>query len=424
MEKNKTSHRIKSVILWSIISAAFIGPGTITTASKAGHSFGYSLIWALVFSIFATIILQEASARISLSTRKNLGEILRELKVSPLIAYFLFIAVSIGCAAYEAGNILGAVSGIQLLSDLDSLAITGLICFISGIVLWFNQTKVIGVTMSIVVAIMGGAFLVLAAFANIDWAELIRGLIIPSFPENSSLIIVALVGTTIVPYNLFIANGLKHDQNLEEMRFGLNVSIIIGGLISLAVLIVGTQISGAFSFEAIMKQFKKIPFGGASLFGVGMFCAGLSSAITAPFAAGIAAQSVFGNSLSPNKIRFIRFATLGIGASFAFLKIKPIPIIILAQALNGVLLPFIALLILWIYLNKQLIPDPYKNSTLRHLSLNCIVVVSVFLGSVGFCKALNSIGPVVIEGNTLLKVSLCITGIIMLSFYRFVYTSD
>ncbi|MCB0548279.1 MAG: divalent metal cation transporter, partial [Phaeodactylibacter sp.] len=64
---------LSSVLFWSIISAAFIGPGTVTTAAKAGASFQLQLIWALAFSIFATIILQEAAARITLASGKNLG---------------------------------------------------------------------------------------------------------------------------------------------------------------------------------------------------------------------------------------------------------------------------------------------------------------------------------------------------------------
>ena len=52
------SNRLANIILWSVIAAAFIGPGTVTTAGKAGATYGVSLIWALVFSTIATILLQ------------------------------------------------------------------------------------------------------------------------------------------------------------------------------------------------------------------------------------------------------------------------------------------------------------------------------------------------------------------------------
>ena len=52
-----------SVLLWSVISAAFIGPGTVTTAANAGALFGTQLLWALLFSTLATILLQEGVVR-------------------------------------------------------------------------------------------------------------------------------------------------------------------------------------------------------------------------------------------------------------------------------------------------------------------------------------------------------------------------
>ena len=56
-----------------LIAAAFIGPGTVTLCTIAGASFGYSLIWAIILSIFSTIVLQEMSLRIGLITKMNLA---------------------------------------------------------------------------------------------------------------------------------------------------------------------------------------------------------------------------------------------------------------------------------------------------------------------------------------------------------------
>ena len=112
--------RLLSVLFWSIIAAAFIGPGTVTTASKAGASLGMGLLWALLFSIVATIILQEAAARITIASGKNLGEILA-IKYGAdgrsRIKVLLFLAVAFGCAAYQAGNMLGALGGVALFAN-------------------------------------------------------------------------------------------------------------------------------------------------------------------------------------------------------------------------------------------------------------------------------------------------------------------
>ena len=52
--------RLAAILFWSIIAAAFIGPGTVTTAASAGAAFELRLLWALVFSTVACLVLQEA----------------------------------------------------------------------------------------------------------------------------------------------------------------------------------------------------------------------------------------------------------------------------------------------------------------------------------------------------------------------------
>jgi len=76
--------RIRAIGPAALIAAAFIGPGTVTTCTLAGAQFGYSLLWALLFSMIATMILQEMSARLGLIGRVGLGEALRKEFKTPL----------------------------------------------------------------------------------------------------------------------------------------------------------------------------------------------------------------------------------------------------------------------------------------------------------------------------------------------------
>ncbi|HKJ47462.1 MAG TPA: Nramp family divalent metal transporter, partial [Christiangramia sp.] len=100
-----------------LVSAAFIGPGTVTICSIAGVNFGYSLLWALLISVFACIVLQEMSARLGLISGKGLSDCIRDEMKNPVIRIFtlilIFSAIVIGNAAYEAGNITGAVLGAE-----------------------------------------------------------------------------------------------------------------------------------------------------------------------------------------------------------------------------------------------------------------------------------------------------------------------
>lgn len=116
--------RFKAIGPGAMVAAAFIGPGTVTTASVTGAEFGYALLWTIVFSIFATIVLQEMSARLGLVSGNGLGEALRERFDNQIVEYvsiFLVVgAIGIGTAAYEAGNILGGAAGLATITGISS----------------------------------------------------------------------------------------------------------------------------------------------------------------------------------------------------------------------------------------------------------------------------------------------------------------
>ena len=107
--------KLKNIGPGAMVAAAFIGPGTVTTATMAGAGYGYTLLWAILFSIFATVVLQEMSARLGVVGKMGVGEAIRK-KIGhkilfSLAAILVISAILIGNAAYEAGNISGAVLG-------------------------------------------------------------------------------------------------------------------------------------------------------------------------------------------------------------------------------------------------------------------------------------------------------------------------
>ena len=106
-----------------LVTAAFIGPGTVTSCSMAGAQFGYSLIFALVFATVTTIILQEMTGRLSLGSKRDLGQSLREFPQSPLtksiFAILTLFSITFGCAAYEAGNIIGGSLGLEMVTSIS-----------------------------------------------------------------------------------------------------------------------------------------------------------------------------------------------------------------------------------------------------------------------------------------------------------------
>lgn len=409
--------RIVNILFWSVLSAAFIGPGTITTAASAGASYQFTLLWALLFSVMACIVLQEAAARLTLISGRNLGEtIFQRFKDSIAgrgLAYLVLISIVMGCVAYEAGNILGAVAGAALLTDISTPILTLIVGGGCIALMWFASIRQIAQLLGIVVAVMGLCFLTTAILKKPSLADLFTGLAIPAMPGGSELLVIGLIGTTIVPYNLFLGSGLKHAQNLQEMRFSLSAAIIMGGIVSMAVLIVGSSVQGEFTYKALAETMGA-ELGGwaATFFGIGLCAAGFSSALTAPLAASLTAQSILGyrnpEQWKPGSSRFraVWLIVLLTGIIFGVLQVQPIPAIILAQAFNGIILPFIAIF-LWLMINNaQLLNRSVINSTSGNVIMGVVVFITLILGLTNIAKALTRLFAIELVDQNLIVIGL------------------
>ncbi len=389
-----------------MVAAAFIGPGTVTTATLAGTTFGYTLLWAILFSVLTTCILQEMAARLGVVTQSGLGEALRKKVTSRLgrIAVMLLViaAIFIGNAAYEAGNIAGVALGVQLSFPASSLSpgIPLFIAFLAGILLFLGTYRWIERLLVGLVALMGFTFLSAAFLADKDLWPILHGLFVPSIPENAGLAILGLIGTTVVPYNLFLhaaaaSERWKHTSDLPSMQWDTLLSILFGGVITLAIVIVAASLTGGsepLQRAHLADQLRPLLGTHASLFvGVGFMAAGLSSAITAPLAAAYASTEILGLT-SDKKSRPFRMAwglVLLTGFLFStFPAYTPETIILFAQFANGLLLPVIALLLLWVMSDKQLLGDRVNTPVTNGLGL-VVLLVTLLLGVKSILSVLN-----------------------------------
>lgn len=357
--------KLSSVILYSVISAAFIGPGTITTAITAGAAHQLQLLWAVALGTLGCLVLQEASARIVISSSLNLGEASKKCfgnRWGQSLMVIVGVTVMLGCAAYEAGNILGAVAGLNLLSGVNVQVLTVLVVLVALAVLWTNRRQVISWLMTLLVGLMGVAFFILAFEQPFSVADVLKHAVVPSFPDGSALLILGLVGTTIVPYNIFLGSGISKGKTIPLMRVGLTVSVVVGGMITAAILIAGTAVQAFTSFPELAGSLhdKLGPVGSLAL-AVGLFAAGFSSSITAPYASSIIASTIFGWN-DPRKLRLVWGAVLLIGFLFGISGVKPIPVILTVQALNGLILPLLVALLVFLVNSKALIQENYRQS--------------------------------------------------------------
>ena len=391
--------RFLAVLFWSVIAAAFIGPGTVTTAASAGASHGSRLLWALLFSTAACWILQEASARLTVISGRNLGQALtlRFRGGAGAIAMLALVlaAIVLGCAAYEAGNILGGVAGAGLAVDLSPQVLTALCGLAAAALLWIGTPRGVALTLSVLVAVMGLAFVVAAFLLRPPAGELLSGLAIPSLPEGSGLLVLGLIGTTVVPYNLFLGSGLAEGQRLGEARFGIAVAVILGGFISMAVLVVGAALDGPFSFAGMSQLLgERLGSWASPLFAAGLFAAGFSSAVTAPLAAAITAGSLFAPEGGDPRwqptgalYRSVWLGVLAVGVGFGMSGLQPVPVILVAQAANGVLLPLVAIFLLLTVNDRSLLGEEGVNGPLLNVLTALVVLVTITLGLVNVSKA-------------------------------------
>jgi len=394
---------IKNIGPGTLIAAAFIGPGTVTVCTIAGAQFGFSLLWAMLLSIVATIVLQEMAARVGIITQKELATIIKEQIPSPLIrnlAILLILgAVVVGNAAYEAGNISGAALGISAIFDRSEVGLFPIVIGIIAFVLLFiGNYKILERSLIILVVIMSFSFILTAIITKPDIIQMMKGLLVPSMPDNSILVIIGLIGTTVVPYNLFLHTALvkekwKHERDLPLARKDIIISVVLGGVVSLSIMVAAASIKGE-GIKNVVDLAKGLqPLYGniANYFlGIGLFAAGITSAITAPLAAAYVARGCFGweNSLKHLKFRLVWMIILLLGVLFSLLNFKPIQIITFAQVANGLLLPVVALFLLWV-VNKTVVLGVYKNKTFQNVMAAIIILITILLGTKGIISALG-----------------------------------
>ncbi|MDO5986728.1 Nramp family divalent metal transporter [Flavivirga amylovorans] len=383
-----------------LVAAAFIGPGTVTVCTLSGVNFGYSLLWAMLLSIIATIVLQEMSARLGIISQKGLSEIIRTEIKNPILKGFTIVlilsAIVIGNAAYEAGNISGGVLGLETIVGNPNIEIAGfpvntlsiVIGAIAFILLYIGNYKLLEKVLVGLVILMSLAFLITAIMTKPNISEIFKGLLIPKFSNDSILTVIGLIGTTVVPYNLFLHASLVKEKwhktsDLKYARKDTVIAIVLGGLVSMCIIISAAAIQSqdinsasdlAKGLEPLFGSFSKY------FLAIGLFAAGITSAITAPLAAAYVASGCLGwnSNLKSKKFKSVWIFILLLGVLFSSLAIKPIDIIKFAQVANGILLPVIAGFLIWI-MNKTSVLGIHKNTIKQNIFGFIILGISILL---------------------------------------------
>lgn len=391
-----------------LVAAAFIGPGTVTTASQAGARFGFALGWTIIFAVLATIVLQEMSARLGLVTRAGLGEALRTClsnRVSRVLAIVLVVAaITFGNAAFEMGNITGAALGLEALTGMSHRSWTLVVGIGACAILLSGVYRVIERLLIAMVVLMSFVFVATAIIVRPDAGDALRGMCVPAIPGGALLTVMAMIGTTVVPYNLFLHASIVTEtwptsvpvsDALREARVDTGLSVSLGGLVTLAILVTAATCyeRGTILQSAVMMAEQLEPLLGGlaqSFFAVGLLAAGVTSAITAPLAAAYATGGALGwqSGLRAWRFRATWALIVILGTVFALAGYEPVQAIVFAQAANGVLLPIIAVFLL-VIVNRSDLLHGQTNSWRANVVGVAVVATAAGLGVVKLANVLG-----------------------------------
>jgi manganese transport protein len=383
----------------AMVAAAFIGPGTVTTATASGAGFGVSLLWAVAFSVLATLVLQELAMRSALVTQRDLSHLMRGLGAGRwwggVLVALIVLAIGVGNSAYQSGNLAGASLGLEAAFGGTTTLWVLVAAVIAGILIGLDRYVLLERALVGLVSLMALLFVGLALLLLPDILALPSERWQPSLPDGGQTMVLALIGTTVVPYNLFLhataARKRWADQDtataLKDARLESAISILIGGLVTAAIVLVASVLLTPADGEAAIARLiaaveVTLPGWGAIAVGTGLFAAGLTSAIAAPVSAGWAVCGAMGWSVDHQSGRFrgVAFLVLLTGVLFAAFTTRPVALIVLAQAANALLLPIVALALV-VVANQTAVLGTYRNSWFSNTL--AILVLVIVLGLAG-----------------------------------------
>ena len=323
MENNGAISIKKPTFWWNLlIFAAVLGPGIvtgsvdndaggITTYSVAGAIYGYKLLWTLVPSFIALVVVQEMNARMGIVTCKGLADLIREnfgVKITFLI-FLGLVTADIGNTATEFAGVAGSlmIFGVSKYISVPLAAIAVWILVVKGnykiaerIFLFFSLCLL--------------SYIISAVLAKPNWHEVGAGFITPRMHFNKDYLsmVLGIVGTTVAPWMQFymqsavIEKGIK----IEEYKFAV-WDVIIGCIATIVVaffIIVACaatlNVNGIVINEAKDAAVSLRPFAGAfasQLFAFGLFVASVFSATILPLATAFYVCEAFGFEAGINK---------------------------------------------------------------------------------------------------------------------------
>lgn len=341
-----------------LVTVGFIDPGNWATNLAAGSEFGYALLWVVTFSSVMLIIIQHNVAHLGIVTGLCLSEATNKYmprRLSrPILGSAMLASISTSLA-----EILGGAIALRMLFSIPIKAGAIIVTIACLIMLLSNTYNKIERWIIMFVSIIGLSFLYELALVDVSWSDAAVGWVKPSFPENSMLIIMSVLGAVVMPHNLFLHSEViqSREWNLQDESviqkqlkyefYDTLLSMVIGWAINSAMIILAA--STFFKEKIAVEELDQaqqllVPLVGSNagiIFAIALLMAGISSTITSGIAGASIFAGFFGEAYNAKDLH----SKLGILLSFIpalliiFLVDDPFKGLILSQMLLSVQLP-------------------------------------------------------------------------------------
>ncbi len=341
------------------VTVGFIDPGNWVTNVAAGSQFGYGLLWVVTLSTIILIIIQHNAAHLGIVTGLCLSEAASTF-FKPWLRYLMLGSAMAACVSTALAELLGAAIGLQMLTGLP-LIIGSLLaaCFSIYMLLSKNYQRLEKWIMGFV-SMIGLAFIIELAIADVSWAASLRGWVVPHVPLGAMPVIMGVLGAVVMPHNIFLHSEVIQSRQLNEqgdsnIRKQLKYEFMdtltgmgAGWAINSAMLIMAAAVFYSRGIQVtelpqVTETLRPI-FGGfsASVFALGLVFAGLSSSVTAAMAGGSIYAGIYREPFDMADIhsRIGVFLTI-IGGLLVILMLKdPFLGILWSQVALSIQLPF------------------------------------------------------------------------------------
>lgn len=303
-----TQRKAKMSLLGPAFIAAigYIDPGNFATNIQAGASYGYQLLWVVVWANIMAMLIQLLSAKLGIATGKNLAEHIRDRFPKPLV-WFYWVQAEIIAMATDLAEFIGAALGFKLLfgiSLLEGAVITGVVTFLI-LMLQSRGPKPLEWLIGLMLLFVAGAYIAELFFSQPNPRGLLVGMAVPKLPDTNALYLAAgVLGATIMPHVIYLHSALtqRGDDKNKAQRYAstkldVAIAMTIAGFVNLAMMATAAAVfhfnghTGISELDQAYMTLKPLLGNAATVvFGLSLVVAGLSSTVVGTLAGQVVMQ--------------------------------------------------------------------------------------------------------------------------------------